>query len=86
MRLYQVGEFFELYNSNDAEVDLTGWTVSTEKKDGLEFTFPPGSSIDAGAYIVVAKDVDFFESHYKSSVDVYGPFLGSFEICFEFFV
>ena len=44
-------EFVELYSLEDNDVDLSGWRLS-----GSGFLFPPGSSISAGEYVVVAKN------------------------------
>jgi len=46
------GEFIELFNPGDGVVDLSGWRMG----DGVEFTFPPGTTIAAGGYVVVAED------------------------------
>ena len=44
--------FVELFNrSSDTAFDLSGWRV-----DGLGFTFPPGTSLGAGQYLLLAGD------------------------------
>ncbi len=43
-------EFFELFNAEAFTVDLSGYVVS----GSVQFTFPQGSSIASGEYIVVA--------------------------------
>jgi len=45
-------EFVELFNRGEAAVDLSGWFFSS----GITYTFPPGSSLPAGGYLVVAED------------------------------
>lgn len=47
-----VHEFIELYNTGDEEVSLSAWEFTS----GVKFNFPSGTSIEAGGYIVVAKD------------------------------
>ncbi len=49
-------EFVELYNRGGAAVDLTGWSLS----DGLNFSFPAGTMIAAGAYLIVARDPSLY--------------------------
>ncbi len=44
------GEWIELFNQQGIKVDLSGWRI-----DGLGYTFPQGTIIDPGAYVVVAK-------------------------------
>lgn len=47
-----VHEFIELHNTGDEEVSLSAWEFTR----GVKFNFPSGTSIEAGGYIVVAKD------------------------------
>lgn len=44
-------EFLEFVNYGDAPVDMSNWSVS----DGIVFTFPPGTTLPPGGYLVVAK-------------------------------
>jgi Lamin Tail Domain/Putative Ig domain/CotH kinase protein len=43
-------EFIEIYNPDTAAVDMSGWALTS----GADFTFPAGTSIAAGGYLVVA--------------------------------
>ena len=45
-------EFIELYNPGATPIDLSGWLLT----DAVEYTFPVGTTIAAGAYLVVAED------------------------------
>ena len=45
-------EWVELFNKGPAEVELDGWSLD----GGIDFVFPPGASIPAGGYLVIAKD------------------------------
>jgi hypothetical protein len=62
-------EFVELYNASASAIDLSGWSLS-----GFGFTFPAGSSIAAGAYLVVAKDLNAYSG---IAAQVVGPATGS---------
>ncbi|HEY4332779.1 MAG TPA: lamin tail domain-containing protein, partial [Ilumatobacteraceae bacterium] len=42
------GEFIELYNTAATTIDMSGWTFS-----GIDYTFPPGSSMAPGAYLTL---------------------------------
>jgi hypothetical protein len=68
-------EYVELYNWSSERVDLSGW----ELNDGVSFAFPVGTTIGAGAYLVVAKDpARLYATHScVSSTQIYGPFTGS---------
>ncbi len=52
-------EFVELFNTGASAVDLGGWRL-----DGVGLDFPPGATIDAGGYLVLAKDATYFQSRY----------------------
>ncbi|MGW8315312.1 MAG: lamin tail domain-containing protein, partial [Bacteroidales bacterium] len=45
-------EFLELYNGEKEQVDLSGYQFT----DGITFTFPAGSYIDPGEYIILASN------------------------------
>lgn len=45
-------QWIELYNRGELPVDLSGWEFS----DGIGFDFPAGTTLDAGEYLVVARD------------------------------
>jgi hypothetical protein len=47
-------EFVELHNRGSVPVDLGGWSFG----DGIDFRFPAGTAMPAGAYFVVAKNRD----------------------------
>lgn len=51
-------EYIELHNTTSAAVDVFGWRFLT----GIDFTFPPGSSIDANSFVVLAQDASDFEA------------------------
>jgi hypothetical protein len=47
-------QWFELYNTEDSSVDLSGWVVS----EGCNFVFPAGTKIGARDNIVVAANTE----------------------------
>lgn len=65
-------EWIELYNRSAAAVDLTGWSLD----GGIRFDFPPGTTIPADGYLVVARHVDQFTQEYPG-VPVTGGFEGA---------
>lgn len=48
----QYSDWFELYNPNDAPVDMTGWGLSDNQKKPIEWTFP-NIQIPTNGYILV---------------------------------
>lgn len=73
-------EFVELFNTGSMPVILQGYALA----GGVRFTFPLGSILGAGEYLVVAKSDPLnnfasFRAHYglAPDVDITGPFDGS---------
>lgn len=65
--------FVEIYNSSPATgYDLSGWRL-----DGAGFTFPPGTVIGPGAYLVVAGDRVDLAAAYGGTIPVAGEFSGN---------
>ena len=65
------GEFVELFNRGAQTVDLTSWSFD----EGIDFGFSPGTLLAAGAYLVVARDRDWFHATYPG-VNCVGNFGG----------
>jgi len=63
-------EYIELYNKGTVAVDLAGWTFS----DGFDYTFPAGSLLNAGAFLVLGHDPATVQTQYGIT-NVYGPFI-----------
>lgn len=55
-------EFIELHNRSGAALDLSGWSFT----QGIRYTFPQGTSIAAGGYIVVSPDRDRLLANHPS--------------------
>ena len=51
-------EFIELLNTGTAEVSLAGWKFDT----GVKFTFPEGTKIAPGGFVVIVKNRDGFKA------------------------
>ncbi|MBL9200806.1 MAG: lamin tail domain-containing protein, partial [Opitutaceae bacterium] len=65
-------EFIELVNIGTASLDLSGVRFT----NGLDYTFPAGTTLAAGAYTVVAKSRSAFTARYPAAVASLAP--GSF--------
>lgn len=55
-------EFVELRNLSGAPVNLSGWRLT----DGINFTFPTDTTIAAGGYLVVARNVNRLLTNYPA--------------------
>lgn len=64
-------EFIELHNPGDAPYDLTGHSI----QDAVTFTFPSGTTIPAGGYLIIAKDPAVMSA--KFGVSALGPWSGN---------
>ncbi len=64
-------EYIELFNQGVKSISLAGWRLS----NGVNFVFPD-VILDAGAYLVVASDVDTFTSKYPGVANVVGGWDG----------
>ncbi len=63
-------EFIELYNTSVQAVSLDGWRFD----DGIDYTFPAGTQIEPGAYLVIAGHPDAMQATY--GVTALGPWTG----------
>ena len=60
---HRSGEYVELFNRDTEAVDLSGWRFV----DGVNFTFPSGTTVAAGGYLVIAADAGYVRRVYKLS-------------------
>ena len=70
---HEEGEFIELYNQSGAAVNLEGWAFT----DGISYDFPAGTTLAAGAWLVLAKDPAWMTANYPGLTGIKGPFNGS---------
>jgi hypothetical protein len=61
-------EFIELYNTSVVAVNIGGWALTS----GVSYTFPPGTMIPGGGYVVVASDPAAVGARYGIG-GVFGP-------------
>lgn len=67
--------FVEIHNASaTGSFDLTGWRL-----EGVDFTFPPGSVLAPGGFLVVAADAAAFRQAYGTTVIPIGAFGGNLQ-------
>ncbi|MCW5552947.1 MAG: lamin tail domain-containing protein [Verrucomicrobiae bacterium] len=68
-------EYVELHNRSDSPVDLGGWRFT----EGINFTFPPNTTIAANGYLVVARNVNRLLTNYPglNPANAIGNFSGN---------
>jgi hypothetical protein len=62
-------EFLEIYNNDSESADLSLWLFT----DGIDFTFPSGTVLLPGEFLVIAKNPDTIMAYYGID-NVLGPF------------
>ncbi len=66
-------EWVEIYNvPGTGTVDLSGWKFSK----AVNFTFPPGTTLSAGAHLVVAAEAAKFQASYPTVTNFVGGWSG----------
>ncbi len=66
-------EFIELFNTGTNTVDLTGWRFSA----GVAYTFPAGTQLAPGNYLVVAQNPAALQN--KFGATALGPWVGALD-------
>lgn len=66
------GDWIELYNYGSVDLDISGWKIR-DKNEYHTYTFPVGTVIEEGEYLVVAEDLTRFESRFPQINNVSGP-------------
>jgi len=66
-------EFVEIYNAGDLFEDLSGMALSGD----IAYTFPAGTRLEAGDYLVVARVPADLQAVYPGLSRVLGPYTGS---------
>jgi len=65
-------EWIELYNAGVSAVDMSGWIVIDNNGTGSSYVIPAGVTINAGEYLVIAKQSKGFNKLYGFNPDVTG--------------
>jgi hypothetical protein len=68
-------EFIELHNIGETSVDLTGAAFTA----GVQFTFPAGSSLAPGAYLVLVANPAAFVLRHGTAAPVAGQYTGQLD-------
>lgn len=66
-------QWLELYNPGNVPQDISGWSFTK----GISYTFPAGTVVEAGSYLVVASDVEAFGLAYPDVENVVGNWSGN---------
>ncbi len=67
------GEFIEFFNPGSGTVNLSGWVIT----EAVDFTFPSGSLLQSGDFLVIARDAD--EAAIFYGVPIFGQYDGKLD-------
>jgi len=78
-------DWIELYNSGPGVVSLNGWTLTDDENEQDQWTFPDGTSIGVGEYLIVMADnpdspiagAEYLHANFKLSSR--GDFVGLYD-------
>lgn len=65
------GDWIELYNPGDLEIDISGW-IYKDSNDDNEFIIPEGTTIASGDYLVLSHDLEDFSEFWTDTENVIG--------------
>jgi len=74
----EAGDWIELHNYGSVDLDISNWKLR-DKKDYHTYTFPVGTVIESGEYLVVSEDLQKFQTYYPQVNNVIGPIGFSFD-------
>mgnify|MGYP003572964777 CR=1 FL=1 len=70
---YDSGDWLELFNNSSSAINLSGWQIKDENNLNT-YSFPYGTTINPGQYLVVCGNTAKFNSTYPGIGYVLGPF------------
>ena len=70
---FNPGDWIELYNPNQDDIDISGWALK-DSNDSNEFIFPEGSNIDGDDFLVIVRNSDDFNELYPEINSFMGEF------------
>ncbi|MEL7534088.1 MAG: lamin tail domain-containing protein, partial [Bacteroidota bacterium] len=65
-----IGDWLELYNPNPSAIDLSDWQIQDQQNT---YILPPGTSIPANGFAILASDPTAFAMAHPTATLVYGP-------------
>ena len=70
---FDTGDWIELYNPNEDEIDISGWVLK-DSNDSNEFIFPQGTIIEATSFLVIVRKSDDFSNFFPEITSFIGEF------------
>ena len=70
---FDTGDWIELYNPNENEIDISGW-VLRDSNDSNEYIFPQETIIQGNAFLVIVRNSDDFSNFFPEITSYIGEF------------
>ena len=70
---FNPGDWVELYNSGELDLDLSGW-VFKDDNDDHGFTIPEETTLINNSYLIIARDPNLFNANFQTTAQILGPF------------
>ena len=70
---FNPGDWIELYNSGDLDLDLSGW-IFKDDDDNHRFTIPEETTLSNNSYLIIARDPNLFNDSFQTTAQILGPF------------
>lgn len=62
-------DWIEIYNTSSSNIDISGWKIK-DSNDDNEFVFKASTILNAGAYLVIVRDLDDFKLVFPNVTNV----------------
>jgi hypothetical protein len=70
---FDTGDWIELYNPNEIEIDISGWFLK-DSNDSNEYIFPQGTIIQGNSFLLIVRNSDDFSNFFPEITSYIGEF------------
>ena len=70
---HDTGDWIELFNAGEAEIDITNWVMKDDNNDHA-FILSENTIIESGGYFIIAQRPSDFLNFFVSTMPLAGPF------------
>ena len=67
------GDWIELFNPGESELDLSNWVFKDENNDH-NYIIPNETILNSEAYLIISNDLLKFQEFYSTDIPIFGPF------------
>ena len=70
---FDPGDWIELFNSGELDLDMSGWIFKDDNDDHV-YNFPESTILNSNSYLIIARYPDLFNTSFPNIEQVLGPF------------